>query len=171
MGGSFNFDPRGAWTTIDAGYSPDEQEHKVMASPVVEMLTAWGLENARPDEFEPWKARYAAWGVNLPPILARVALAGSSSIDGVPMKRVFALSCERRVRTKSSPLRKRRSAMADSLHHAINTWADDNQGPVALQPETETSARRRGRRRHLSADLRGTSATTSTRSPTERRSR
>jgi hypothetical protein len=26
MGGSFNFDPRGAWTAIDAGYSPNTQK-------------------------------------------------------------------------------------------------------------------------------------------------
>ena len=48
MGGSFNFDPRGAWTAIDAGYSPNDQGHQIEASPVVEFLAAWGLENARP---------------------------------------------------------------------------------------------------------------------------
>ena len=48
MGGSFNFDPRGAWTAIDAGYSPNTQNHTVMASPVVEFLAAWGLQDARP---------------------------------------------------------------------------------------------------------------------------
>ena len=85
MGGSFNFDPRGAWTAIDAGYSPNKHKHQVAASPIVEMLAAWGLENARPDEFEIRKVRYAAWGVSLPPILARVALIGG--IPVVPMKR------------------------------------------------------------------------------------
>ncbi len=85
MAGSFNFDPRGAWTTIDAGYSPNEQKHRVAASPVVEILAAWGLENARPDEFETRKVRYAAWGVTLPPVLARVALIGH--VSTVPMKR------------------------------------------------------------------------------------
>ncbi|MYB27337.1 MAG: type I-U CRISPR-associated protein Cas8c [Candidatus Dadabacteria bacterium] len=85
MSGSFNFDPRGAWTTIDAGYSPNRQGHRVEASPVVEILAAWGLENARPDEFEVRKVRYAAWGLVLPPILARVALIGGVAV--VPMKR------------------------------------------------------------------------------------
>ena len=85
MGGSFNFDPKGAWTTIDAGYSPDKQDHQVAASPVVEILAAWGLENARPDEFETRKVRYAAWGLTLPPLLARVALVGGISV--MPMKR------------------------------------------------------------------------------------
>ena len=88
MGGSFNFDPRRVWTTINAGYSPDEQKHQVAASPVVEILAAWGLENARPDEFETRKVRYvryAAWGIVLPPVLARVALVGGVAV--VPMRR------------------------------------------------------------------------------------
>ncbi len=85
MSGSFNFDPRGAWTTIDAGYSPNRQGHRVEASPVVEILAAWGLENARPDEFETRKVRYAAWGLVLPPMLARVAFIGGVAV--VPMKR------------------------------------------------------------------------------------
>lgn len=75
MGGSFNFDPRGAWTSIDAGYSPNDQGHQVVASPVVEVLAAWGLEHTRPSEFEIRKVRYAAWTDALPPMLARVALA------------------------------------------------------------------------------------------------
>ena len=32
VGGSFNFDPRGAWTGMDAGYSPNDQDHGVAAS-------------------------------------------------------------------------------------------------------------------------------------------
>jgi CRISPR-associated protein Csb3 len=77
MGGSFNFDPRGAWTAIDAGYSLNDQGHQVESSPVVEFLAAWGLEHARPDEFETRKVRYAAWGIPLAPMLARAALCGS----------------------------------------------------------------------------------------------
>lgn len=84
MGGSFNFDPRGAWTAIDAGYSPNEHDHLVEASPVVEILAAWGLENARPDGFQSRNVRYAAWGIPLPPTLARVALCGG--IAGVPSR-------------------------------------------------------------------------------------
>lgn len=76
MGGSFNFDPRGAWTAIDAGYSPNDQRHRIVASPVVEFLAAWGLENTRPEEFQIRKVRYAAWGINLPLVLARAALVG-----------------------------------------------------------------------------------------------
>jgi len=86
MGGSFNFDPRGAWTALDAGYSPNKHKHHgVAASPVVEMLSAWGLEHARPDEYDTRQVRYGAWGELLPPILARPALAGVGV--GVPVRR------------------------------------------------------------------------------------
>lgn len=85
MRGSFNLDPRGAWTAIDAGYSPNDQGHDVSASPVVQLLAAWGLENARPLQFETRKVRYSAWGIELPPCLARVALAGA--LPAIPCKR------------------------------------------------------------------------------------
>jgi len=84
MGGSFNFDPRGAWTAIDAGYSPNEHKHTVEASPVVEFLAAWGLEHARPEEFDTRQVRYTAWGTLLPPILAQAALTGA--IPSLPMR-------------------------------------------------------------------------------------
>ena len=62
MGGSFNFDPRVPWTALDAGYSPNKHKnHGVAASPVVEILSAWGLEHARPDEFKTRRVRYCAW--------------------------------------------------------------------------------------------------------------
>ncbi len=85
-GSSFKLDPRKSWTAIDAGYSPDEQAHDVQASPVVEMLAAIGLENARPDEFETRQVRYGVWKGLLPLLLARPALAGAH-LD-IPM-RVF----------------------------------------------------------------------------------
>jgi CRISPR-associated protein Csx14 len=77
MGGSFNFDPRGAWTAIDAGYSPNTQKDGIAASPVVEILAAIGLEHARPNQYETRKVRYALWGSPLPPMLARAALSGA----------------------------------------------------------------------------------------------
>lgn len=77
MGGSFNFDSRGAWTGIDAGYSPNTQKDNVAASPTVEILAAVGLEHTRPDEYETRKVRYAVWGSPLPPMLARAALSGA----------------------------------------------------------------------------------------------
>ena len=85
MGGSFNFDPRGGWTAIDTGYSPNDQKHEIAASPVVELLAAWGLENARPDEYQTRKVRYSVWGVALPPMLARAALFGGAA--AIPMRR------------------------------------------------------------------------------------
>lgn len=77
MGGSFNFDPRGAWTAIDAGYSPNTQKDGIAASPVVEILAAIGLEHARLDQYETRKVRYAVWRHPLPPMLGRAALAGA----------------------------------------------------------------------------------------------
>lgn len=90
MGGSFNFDPRRSWTQIDAGYSPNTQNHGVEASPVVEILAAWGLQNARPNEYGKHRVRYGAWKGFLDPMLARPALAG---IDvAVPLRKFnFAL--------------------------------------------------------------------------------
>jgi CRISPR-associated protein Csx14 len=85
MGGSFNFDPRGAWTAIDAGYSPNTQKHGIAASPVVEILAAIGLEHSRPAQYETRKVRYAVWGEPLPPMLARAALAGADF--KLPMRR------------------------------------------------------------------------------------
>lgn len=85
MGGSFNFDPRGAWTAIDAGYSPNTQKDGIAASPVVEILAAIGLEHSRPDQYETRKVRYAVWGQPLPPMLARAALAGADL--KLPMRR------------------------------------------------------------------------------------
>jgi CRISPR-associated protein Csb3 len=79
LGGSFNFDPRGAWTALGAGYSPNTQKHGIAASPVVEMLAAIGLEHSRPAVNNDGKkklVRYAAWGEQLSPLLARSALAG-----------------------------------------------------------------------------------------------
>jgi CRISPR-associated protein Csb3 len=85
-GSSFKFDPRKSWTGIDAGYSPDDQSHKVQGSPIVELFAAAGLEHARPDEFETRNVRYGVWGALLPLLLARPSLAGVAI--GVP-KRIF----------------------------------------------------------------------------------
>lgn len=84
LGGSFNFDPRGAWTALDAGYSPNTQKHSVVASPVVHLLAACGLEHTRPVEFGVRQVRYAAWSGLLPPALARVAFQGG--IPSLPIR-------------------------------------------------------------------------------------
>jgi len=85
MGGSFNFDPRGACTAINTGYSPNTQKDGIAASPVVEILAAIGLEHARPDQYETRKVRYAVWRHPLPPMLGRAALAGADL--KLPMRR------------------------------------------------------------------------------------
>jgi len=91
-GSSFKLDARKSWTAIDAGYSPDEQDHEVVASPVVELLGGLGLEHARPDEFEKRQVRYGVWKGLLPPVLARAALAGI--FVAVPL-RVFRFTLDR----------------------------------------------------------------------------
>ena len=83
MGGSFNLDPRGTWTAIDTGYSPDKQGQLVEASPVVEFLATWGLEHARPRKYAD-QFHYVVWGVDLPPILARATITGA--IPSMPVK-------------------------------------------------------------------------------------
>ncbi|MHB8418781.1 MAG: hypothetical protein ACYDCL_11945 [Myxococcales bacterium] len=84
MAGTFNFDPRKSWTAIDAGYSPDKQDHAIPASPVVEILAALAMEHARPDEFDVRRVRYAVWSDLLSPALARPAFAG---VDiGIPLR-------------------------------------------------------------------------------------
>lgn len=76
IGGSFNFDPRGAWTALDAGYSPNTQKHGVAASPIVHLLAACGLEHTRPMESGVRQVRYAVWNEMLRSALARVAFQG-----------------------------------------------------------------------------------------------
>ena len=84
IGGSFNFDPRGAWTALDAGYSPNTQKHGVAASPVVHLLAACGLEHTRPVESGVRQVQYAVWSGLLPPTLARAAFQGG--IPSLPMR-------------------------------------------------------------------------------------
>ncbi len=76
MKGSFNFDPRGAWMPIDAGFSPNEHDYRVLSSPLVEIMAVWGLSYARPVEIGIKAIRYGIWHRMLPPVLARVALSG-----------------------------------------------------------------------------------------------
>jgi CRISPR-associated protein Csb3 len=83
-GSSFKFDARKSWTAIGAGYSPDDQNNVVEASPVVEILAALGLEHARPVRFERGGVRYGVWKGLLPPVLARPALGGIRV--GVPLR-------------------------------------------------------------------------------------
>lgn len=76
MAGSFNMDPRGAWNSMDAGYSPNQHGDDVAASPVVEFFGCLALEHFRPLSRNKRDYEYAAWGEWLPPLLARVACSG-----------------------------------------------------------------------------------------------
>ena len=77
VAGTFNMDARCAWSAIDAGYSPNDHNQRVAGSPVVELMAALGLQNARPHLIDRRHYRYAAWTDELPPVLARPMLAGS----------------------------------------------------------------------------------------------
>ncbi len=83
LGGSFNFDPRGAWVALDAGYSPNDQNHDVEASPVVELMAAWGLQHTRPQDLGGRNVSYAIWQNPLPPVLARAVLGNSAAIGQI----------------------------------------------------------------------------------------
>jgi len=84
IGGSFNFDSRGAWNALDAGYSPNTQKHGVVASPLVHLLAACGLENTRPVELANHQIRYCVWSCMLPVNIARVAFQGC--IPSIPSR-------------------------------------------------------------------------------------
>lgn len=100
LGGSFNFDPRGAWTALDAGYSPNMQKHAVAASPLVHLLAACGLEHTRPVESGVRKVRYCAWSGLLPITLARVAFQGGmASLPTKPFHFTLALSGKNKIVT------------------------------------------------------------------------
>lgn len=68
---TFGFDSRRSWSGLDAGYSPDTQKHLVEASPLVELLAAWGLQFTRPERQELRQFCYRVWQDPLLPVLAR----------------------------------------------------------------------------------------------------
>ncbi len=79
MAGSFNMDPRGAWSAMDAGYSPNTHGHAVLASPVVEFMACFSLQHMRPTPDQKSHCLYAVWDHFLPVILARSTLAACIS--------------------------------------------------------------------------------------------
>jgi CRISPR-associated protein Csx14 len=76
IGGSFNFDPRGAWDAINIGYSIDKQKQKILSSPLIEILSQYCLQYTIPKMIEN-SIFYGIWGVFLPTSLCRVALGGN----------------------------------------------------------------------------------------------
>lgn len=79
MAGSFNMDPRGAWNAMDAGYSPNTHGHAVLASPVVEFMACFSLQNMRPGPRKRNHFFYTVWDELLPVNLARPVLAACLS--------------------------------------------------------------------------------------------
>jgi CRISPR-associated protein Csx14 len=73
---SFNFDRRRIAPALDAGFSVDAQKGKVFAVgyPLVELLAAVGLQNARPERIDKLNYRYAVASSPLPLLFARAVL-------------------------------------------------------------------------------------------------
>ena len=78
---NFRLELRRNWTGLGAGFSPDKQNKnsgcvpvQVSTYPVVELLAAFALNNARPIRTSELKWGYAAWCGHLPPELARAAI-------------------------------------------------------------------------------------------------
>jgi CRISPR-associated protein Csb3 len=75
---TFMFDARAAWTVRDLGYSRDELQFAITASPLVEVLGPAGFEHARP-KVDGLSVAYSAWEVLLSPALARVVVGTSDA--------------------------------------------------------------------------------------------
>jgi CRISPR-associated protein Csx14 len=76
---SFRFDWRRDYVPIDVGFSPNAHAAVTMAGyPLVELLAAIGLQNARPQRLDKLAYRYGVSGAMLPTIFARAVLGGQS---------------------------------------------------------------------------------------------
>lgn len=89
---SFRFDWRRDYVPIDAGFSPNKHGKGVsmVGFPVVEMLAAIGVSNARPRRSSKLKYRYGVLGGTIPldPVFLRVALGVETSpVPGFPFRR------------------------------------------------------------------------------------
>ena len=75
----FYFDARREETSLDIGFSPDEQDMSVMVYPAVESLALVGLQRFRPAVDEKAQRRsflYTAWAEPLPSAVAGAAACG-----------------------------------------------------------------------------------------------
>lgn len=73
----FYFDARREETSLDVGFSSDEQDMSVMAFPAVESLALIGLQRFRPAVAEDSRGRsflYTAWAEPLPAVVAMTAV-------------------------------------------------------------------------------------------------
>jgi CRISPR-associated protein Csx14 len=78
---NFRLELRRNWTAINLGFSPDKINKKsqcvpieLITYPVVELLAAIGLNHSRPAKLKKLEWAYSAWGIPLPPSLARAAI-------------------------------------------------------------------------------------------------
>jgi CRISPR-associated protein Csx14 len=86
MSGSLRFDWRRDYIPLDAGFSPNKHKSAkdkitMVGYPIVEILAAIGLQNARPariDRRDNLSYRYGTTSVRLPTPLARAVLGGQS---------------------------------------------------------------------------------------------
>jgi CRISPR-associated protein Csx14 len=76
------FDPSSAWTSINVGFSPDEQGINVLSAPATEILATVGLQRCRPQRDEERKGRifiYRTWRDPLPITVVPAAIAGAGN--------------------------------------------------------------------------------------------
>lgn len=79
MSSSFRFDWRRDYVPLDAGFSPnDHTDYAMVGYPLVELLAAIGLQNARPQRMDKLNYRYAVPAATLPLVMARCVLGGQS---------------------------------------------------------------------------------------------
>lgn len=84
---SFRFDWRRDYIPMDVGFSPNAHGTITMAGyPLVELLAAIGLQNARPERVTKLEYRYGVSNAELPTVLARAVL-------GTPTVSVFPSAC------------------------------------------------------------------------------
>jgi hypothetical protein len=79
----FYFDARREETSLDRGFSPDEQDMSVLAYPAVESLALVGLQRFRPrvdERHHPRTFLYTAWADPLPAVVAMAAASGMMSL-------------------------------------------------------------------------------------------
>lgn len=82
---SFRFDWRRDYTALDVGFSPNEHAAiRMVGYPLVELLAAAGLQNARPQRLDKLGYRYGVSSARLPTLFARAVLGGQGM--GFPIR-------------------------------------------------------------------------------------
>lgn len=82
--GRFGFDSVAAWSALDVGFSPNDQEMPVHSSPASELLAAIGIQRFRPHVSDDRQTiSYATWSVPVGPIVAATMACLAVSGGGV----------------------------------------------------------------------------------------